>query len=97
MTSLPLEKLDVQGIGGLYSLRWQIEILMKALQSHHRIHQIPTQNETVMRILIWANLVSLLSSRLLLRFVREQVLPTRHIPHLKRSALFERMVNDMLR
>ena len=97
LTNLPVEKFDAQGIANLYALRWQIEILMKALQSHHRIHQLPTQNETIVRILIWASLVSLLSSRLLLRFVRDQVLPTRHIPHLRWSALFERMAGDMLR
>jgi len=70
VTNIDRETLDVDDIAETYTLRWQIELLMKQLRSHARLDELPTEKEHVAKLLIYASIMALLVSRAFLRELR---------------------------
>jgi len=52
-------------IAGLYSTRWQIELLFKELKSLCRLDQLPSSKQNTVLCLIYASLIAILVSRLI--------------------------------
>lgn len=75
---------DALAVAGLYKLRWEIELLFKALKSDGGgLGKIPGKRACVVETLLWASIARLLLSRIFLRKVRktrgslERVIPER--------------------
>ncbi|MBH24561.1 MAG: hypothetical protein CMH57_08935 [Myxococcales bacterium] len=69
-------------VAALYGLRWEVELLFKALKSSSGgLVKVPGKRACVVECLVWASIAKLLISRIMLRRVRKQrgVLE-RHIP-----------------
>ena len=69
-------------VSALYGLRWEVELLFKALKSSSGgLVKVPGKRACVVECLVWASIAKLLISRIMLRRVRKQrgVLE-RHIP-----------------
>jgi hypothetical protein len=97
LTNMPTKALPAESITAFYALRWQVELAMKALKSHYRVHHVATCDPDIARALIWGSLVSMMLSRVLLRLVRDALDPINgHIPHLRWSATFARLAPQML-
>ncbi len=70
LTNLPVH-VSGQEVASLYKMRWEIELLFKALKSGGGgLVSIPGKREAVVKTLVWASLAKLLLSRLMLRRVR---------------------------
>ncbi len=71
LTNAPKELIECDDARGLYALRWQVELLFRSLKEGGRLHQLPSRDEEIVKVLImsalcWACLSGFLR-RLLLR------------------------------
>ena len=81
----------------MYALRWQVELLFKALKSHGRLEQLPSSNQAIAEAWIWASVLAIAASQALYRLIREAVSADRWVPLLRWAAVFARTVADLLR
>lgn len=88
ITNIDRDVLEVDDIAETYTLRWQIELLMKQLRSHARLDELPTEKEHVAKILIYASILALLVSRAFLRELRQNA-PGAFYPAHRFQAVFE--------
>jgi len=95
-TNIPPEELPASDISETYALRWQVEILFKAMKSHGHLDQLPSRKKAIVECLVWASILATLASQVLQRLVRQAVDRDRHIPLLRWAALFERFAWDVL-
>lgn len=95
VTNVGREVLDVDDIADTYTLRWQIELLMKQLRSNARLDELPTSKEHVAKILIYASIMALLVSRAFLRELRRQD-PGEFYPACRFQAVFESFARPAL-
>jgi IS4 transposase len=65
VTNLPRGSVPAADIVGLYRLRWQIELLFKELKSYCNLKKFSTENEPIVKTLIYANFITVLLKRLL--------------------------------
>jgi hypothetical protein len=72
VTNLPRESVPAADIVGLYRLRWQIELLFKELKSYCNLKKFSTENEHIVKTLIYASFITVLLKRLL-SFSTEQL------------------------
>ena len=56
LTNAPDTLIECEDARGLYALRWQIELLFKALKQGGRLHELPSRNEQTVKVLIMAAL-----------------------------------------
>lgn len=90
LTNLPPERLDAEEVSRIYALRWQIEILFKAMKHHGHLDHLPSGKRCVVECLIWASMLSLLVSQALFRAIRKAIAADREIPILRWATLFAR-------
>jgi len=97
LTNIPPERLAAEDISQTYALRWQVEILFKAMKSHGHLAQLPSTKKSVVDSLIWASVLATIASQALFRLIRMQVERKRFVPLLRWAALFSRIAGDLLR
>ena len=96
LTNIPPEDLPASSVSDTYALRWQVEILFKAMKSHGHLDQLPSRKKAVVECLVWAAILATLASQILYRLVRQAVERDRQIPLLRWASLFERFARDVL-
>ena len=88
-TNIGVDAMDATSCARAYALRWQVELLFTRLKSNFRLHQLPTSKEHIVRILIYASILSLLVSNVLLRSMRnmrpDRVFPARRMDQVFRD------------
>jgi putative transposase len=72
ITNLPREEFLPADIATLYRCRWEVETLFRELKTQYELDEFDTSKEHVVRILLYAAVLSLLVSRELLDLVTEQ-------------------------
>lgn len=86
-TNIPADRLDPEEIRQTYGLRWQVELLFSRLKTNLRLHQMPSKKEHVVRTLIWASVLAVMCSNLLLEAMR-RLSPQRVFPAQRMDAVF---------
>ena len=56
LTNAPNTLIECEDARGLYALRWQVELLFKGLKECGRLHQLPSRDEAIVKVLIMAAL-----------------------------------------
>lgn len=97
LTNVPPERLTAEDISETYALRWQVEILFKAMKSHGHLAQLPSGKKSVVDCLIWSSVLATVASQALAREIRAQVPRKRFVPMLRWAALFARVAEDLMR
>lgn len=97
LTNLPANRLPAEDVQAVYALRWQVELLFKALKSHGRLEQLPSSNQAIVEAWVWASVLAAAASQALYRLIRAAVPPERFVPLLRWAAVFARTVEDLLR
>jgi len=96
VTNVPPEKLAAEDITRTYSLRWQVELLFKAMKTHGHLDQLPSRKKCVVECLVWASVLSLLASQALYRLIRSLLDPDRALPLLRWASKFAEIAGDLL-
>jgi IS4 transposase len=96
LTNVPADRLPAEQVTATYALRWQVELLFKALSSHGHLRQLPTSKQEVTECLIWASVLAATASQALYRAVRRSVDQSRHMPPLRWAVTFSRHAADLL-
>ena len=86
-TNIAPETMDAATIAQAYALRWQVELLFTRLKTTFRLHQLPTSKPAIVRILIYASILALLVSNVLLKSMRK-LRPDRVFPARRMDAVF---------
>ena len=86
-TNIAPDVLTARQIAMTYRLRWQVELLFCRLKSIYRLHQVPTSQEHILKIMLYASILALLVSNVLLKSMR-QLAPKRIIPARRMDAVF---------
>ena len=98
LTNLPVEQLPAEDVQGVYALRWQVEILFKALKSQGRLEQLPSGPDYIgVEAWVWASILAAVASQQLYRLVRSLVEGHRFMPLLRWAGAFARVTSDLLR
>jgi IS4 transposase len=97
LTNLPARQLPAEDVQVVYALRWQVELLFKALKSHGRLEQLPSRNQDIVEALLWASVLAAAASQALYRLIRGSVAAERFVPLLRWAAVFSRIAGDLLR
>lgn len=96
VTNVPPEKLAAEDVTRTYALRWQVELLFKAMKSHGHLDQLPSGKKCVVECLVWASVLSLLASQSLYRLIRKLLDPDRALPLLRWASKFAEVAGDLL-
>ena len=94
-TNIACDAMDAEAIAETYALRWQVELLFTRLKSNFRLHQLPTSKEHIVRILIYASILSLMVSNVLLRSMRRRR-PDRVFPARRMDEVFQDFAERLL-
>jgi IS4 transposase len=97
LTNVPADVLTAEEVAQTYGLRWQVELLFKALKHHGHIDHLPSEKRAVVECLIWASVLAHLVSQELFRQVSAKVPDSRHLPRLRWAAVLSRVSQDLLR
>ena len=97
LTNLPADRLHAQDVQALYALRWQVELLFKALKSHGRLDQLPSANQDIVEAWVWASILATATSQALYRMIRSAMRADRFVPLLRWAGVFARVAADLLR
>ncbi len=96
LTNIPAGLMQAEQLSLAYALRWQVELLFKALKSHHRLADLGSEKESVVQCLVWGSLLGAQLSGALRAVVRQSVCSTRWMPLLRWSTLFNQMAFDIV-
>lgn len=96
ITNVPADRLAAEDIASTYALRWQVEILFKAMKTHGNLEDLPSEKAQVVECLVWASVLATVVSQVLFREVRRRVAADRHMPLLRWAAIFARVAADLL-
>ncbi|MBM4320847.1 MAG: IS4 family transposase, partial [Deltaproteobacteria bacterium] len=83
LTNIPADRLPAEDVTAVYALRWQIEILFKAMKHHGHLDHLPSSKQCVVECLIWASVLSMMVSRALFDEIRQAVPADRAMPQLR--------------
>jgi putative transposase len=72
MTNLARKEFFPADLAEIYRCRWEVELLFRELKTQYELDEFDTSDEHVVKILLYAALLSLLVSRDLLDLVTEQ-------------------------
>ena len=72
VTNLSREEFFPADLAQIYRCRWEVELLFRELKTQYNLDEFDTSDEHVVKILLYAALLSLLVSRELLDLVTEQ-------------------------
>lgn len=95
-TNIAPDELTPEEIRQTYGLRWQVELLFSRLKSTLRLHQLPSSKDHIVRGLIWASILAILCSNLLLEAMR-RLEPDRVFPAQRMDAVFRDFADWILR
>ena len=95
-TNVARQQLTPEEIRKTYGLRWQVELLFSRLKSTLRLHQLPSSKKHIVRALIWASILAVLCSNLLLEAMR-RLQPDRVFPAQRMDAVFRDFADWILR
>lgn len=70
LTNLPPAQIPAGEVGKLYAARWAIELLFRELKSCYALESLPSRKSHVVEAFLYAAVITLLVSRVLLRAVR---------------------------
>lgn len=73
VTNIPVEKLSAEDVARTYAARWLIEMAFKQLKSHYRLDQMPSSKRHIVEALLYAALITMMASRVLLAHVRSRL------------------------
>ena len=73
ITSVPKETLSAEDVGRAYALRWEIELLFKEMKGSYRLEDMPSASRHIAEALLYASILSLIASRVLLRALRRRL------------------------
>jgi IS4 transposase len=73
ITNIPAEKLSADDVARTYAVRWLIEMAFKQLKSAYRLDQMPSSKRQVVEALLYAALITMMASRVLLDHVRSRL------------------------
>jgi len=73
ITNVPAEKLSAEDVARTYAVRWLIEMAFKQLKSAYRIDQMPSSKRPIVEALLYAALITMMASRVLLDHVRSRL------------------------
>jgi len=96
-TNVPADRLAAEEIRTTYALRWQVELLFKAMKTHGNLAHLPSRKKHIVEILIRASVLATIASQALYREVRRRVAASRHMPLLRWAAIFARRAPELLR
>lgn len=72
-TNLPVERFSAEDVGRLYGARWSVELLFKSLKSDFCLDDLPSSNRNVVEALVYASILTWLTSQELLKLMRRSV------------------------
>jgi len=70
--NLTIEKLFRADLANIYRCRWEVELLFRELKTQYKLDEFDMSDEHMVKVLLYAALLSLLVSRDLLNLVTEQ-------------------------
>lgn len=73
VTNVPVDKLDAEDVARVYTARWLVELAFKQLKSHYRLDQMPSSKRHIVEALLYAALITMMASRVLLDHVRSRL------------------------
>lgn len=96
LTNVAASVLPADDVRATYALRWQAELLFKAMRSHGHLDHLSSSRPSVVECLVWASVLAAIASNALYREVCRH-LTTRHfVGPLRFAALFARLARDLL-
>jgi putative transposase len=73
VTNIPVDKLSAEDVARTYAVRWLVELAFKQLKSHYRLDQMPSSKRHIVEALLYAALITMMVSRVLLDHVRSRL------------------------
>ena len=73
VTNIPVEKLSADDVAKTYAARWLIEMAFKQLKSSYRLDQMPSSKRHIVEALLYAALITMMASRVLLDHIRSRL------------------------
>jgi len=73
VTNIPVDKLSAEDVARVYTARWLVEMAFKQLKSHYRLDQMPSSKRHIVEALLYAALITMMASRVLLDYVRSRL------------------------
>lgn len=98
VTNIPPSKLDPHDIGRTYSARWLVELFFRELKTSYRLDQMPSSKRHVVEALIYAALITMVASRVLMEHFRSHIAVDmrERIPEERWAGLFAAIAADIL-
>jgi putative transposase len=98
VTNIPVDKLSAEDIACTYAVRWMIELAFKQLKSHYRMDQMPSAKRHIVEALLYAALITMMVSRVLLDWVRARTSTERRdrLPDDRWAAVFAAAAPEIL-
>jgi putative transposase len=78
VTNLPVDKTPAADIGVLYRERWAVELTFKHLKSSFHMAEMPSRKKHVVESMIYASILTLVTSKQILLAIREKLRRERH-------------------
>jgi putative transposase len=72
VTNIPTDRLSADEVARSYAARWEIELLFKQLKSNYRLGELPSRKREVVEALLYAALITMVVSNVLLELVRRK-------------------------
>jgi IS4 transposase len=98
VTNIPVEKLSAEDVARTYAVRWLIELAFKQLKSQYRLDQMPSSKRHIVEALLYAALITMMASRVLLDHVRARLRAEMadRIPEDRWAAVFAAAAQEIL-
>jgi IS4 transposase len=97
LTNIPVETLTAQDVARTYSARWLIELAFRELKQGYRIDEMPSSKRRIVEALLYAALVTMCVSRVLLVHLRRRLHQVAdRLPDERWAALFNATAVEML-
>jgi len=98
LSNIPPEQLPATDVQAVYASRWQIELLFKELKGTYRIDEVPSRNRCVVEALIYAALLTWMTSRQLLVAVHAKLAKDlrERLPHRRFARVLLAVAHDIL-
>lgn len=97
MTNVPADRLPAEDITDVYGLRWQVELLFKAMRQFGGLGELRSSKKAVIERMVWASVLAVMASQATYRLVRDAVPRRRASPLLRWAGNFACAPRDVLR
>jgi len=97
VTNVPVDKLSATDIALVYRARWMVELVFRELKTNYRLKDMPSRKKRIVDALLYAAILTLLTSRQLLGELRSKLAGGNHrIPEERWARLFESVAQELL-